>query len=136
MKARKIRITDADLTKLREAIREARTGDYRSSIYLQHLASELDRAEIVTPKKIPADVITMNSKVVLTDLAEGDQMELTLVFPEDAKGPDQVSVLAPIGTAMIGYQVGDIFEWETPDGKTSLRVDKILYQPEASGVYD
>ena len=67
----------------------------------------------------------MNSRVLLTDLADGEQIELTLAFPVDSgRGAGSVSVLAPIGTAMIGYQVGDEFEWDTPDGKTRLRVEK------------
>ncbi len=137
MDTRKIQITQNDMKKLHEAIHEAKNSGYRSSIYIQNLEGELDRAVIVDPRAVPADVITMNSKVLLTDLVHNDQMELTLVFPEDsAKGGGRVSILAPIGTAMIGYRVGDVFEWDTPEGKTSLRVDKILYQPEADGVFD
>lgn len=137
METRTIRITENDERKLREAIREARKGEYRNSVYITRLEGELDRAVIVFSEQIPADVITMNSRVVLTDLAAGDRMELTLVFPEDAgKSTDSVSILAPIGTAMIGYRVGDVFEWDTPDGPTRLRVDEVLYQPEAGGVFD
>ena len=137
MEPRTIRITENDESKLREALREAQKGEYRNSAYIQKLEGELDRAEIVKPAQIPADVITMNSRVVLVDLAEGERMELTLIFPEDAgKSADSVSILAPIGTAMIGYRVGDVFEWETPDGPVNLRVEEILYQPEAGGVFD
>jgi len=137
MENRMIRITENDLLKLREAILLAKQGVYRNSVYIQHLEGELDRAEIISAKQIPANVITMNTRVVLTDVSTGDQMELVLVFPEDAlKGLDHVSVLAPIGTAIIGYQVGDDITWDTPDGKTELRVEKIVYQPEADGVFD
>ena len=70
-------------------------------------------------------------------LAGGEPIELTLVFPADSgKDAGSISVLAPIGTAMIGYRVGDEFEWDTPEGKTRLRVEKILYQPEAEGKLD
>lgn len=137
MESKTIRITEQDLKKLRDVILAAENSGYRNSIYIEQLEAELDRAEIVVPQQIPPDVITMNSRVLLTDLKTGEQMELTLVFPEEGvKGGGRVSVLAPIGTAMIGYRVGDQFDWDTPDGKTSLRVDKILYQPEASGNYD
>ena len=137
MEPRTIRITENDERKLREVLREAQKGEYRNSAYIQQLEGELDRAEIVKPAQIPSDVITMNSRVVLLDMAEGERMELTLVFPEDAgKSADSVSILAPIGTAMIGYRVGDVFEWETPDGPVNLRVEDILYQPEAGGVFD
>ncbi len=91
---------------------------------------------MVAPEKIPADVITMNSRVILTDLEDNSNLELTLVYPPDAQGEGKVSILAPIGTAMLGYRVGDVFEWDTPAGKASLRVDEILYQPESAGVYD
>jgi len=137
MESKKIRVTENDYKKLREAIREAKSNDYRNSVYIQQLEGELDRAEIVPGERIPEDVITMNSRVLLTDLADGEPMELTLVFPADSgRGAGVVSVLAPIGTAMIGYRVGDEFEWDTPDGKTRLRVEKILYQPEAEGNLD
>lgn len=137
MENRMIQITENDLQKLREAIRQAKQGVYRNSVYIQHLEGELERAEIISAKQIPANVITMNTRVILTDLSTGDQMELVLVFPEDdSKGMNHLSVLAPIGTAIIGYQVGDVIAWDTPDGKTKLRVDKIIYQPEADGVFD
>jgi len=137
MDARKIQITENDLKNLYEAIREAENSGYRSSIYLQQLKGELDRAEIVTPEEIPADVITMKSKVILTDLSDNSTMELTLTYPEEgAGGEGRVSILAPIGTAILGYRVGDVIEWDTPAGKTSLRVEKVLYQPEADGKYD
>lgn len=137
METRKIRITENDLKKLREAISEASRNEYRNSIYVRQLEAELDRAEIVDPRQMPPDVVTMNSKVVLTDLAVGEQMVLKLVYPEDSTTDDEnVSVLAPIGTAMIGYRVGDSFEWDTPGGKSKLRVDQILYQPESNGIFD
>jgi len=70
------------------------------------------------------------------DLDTGEEEIYTLVFPENADlKQGKISVFAPIGTAMLGYEVGDIFEWEVPAGKRSLRVEKILYQPEASGDY-
>jgi regulator of nucleoside diphosphate kinase len=59
-----------------------------------------------------------------------------LVFPENADlKQGKVSILAPIGTAMLGYEVGDIFEWDVPAGKRRLKVKRIIYQPEASGDY-
>ncbi|MEN6408480.1 MAG: nucleoside diphosphate kinase regulator, partial [Anaerolineaceae bacterium] len=119
------------------AIREAKNAGYRNSVYIRELESELERAEVVPPQRIPGDVITMNSRVVLTDLENGEEMDLTLVFPNaGAPGEGKISVLAPIGTAMIGYRVNDVFDWDTPDGKRSLRVDRVLYQPEADGRYE
>lgn len=129
-----IYITSDDAQKLRELIWEAQRSDYRGSTYLQMLSKELERAVIIDAQNIPADVITMNSKVSLIDVETGEEMLYTLVFPEDADAiQGRISVLAPIGTAMLGYRVGDTFEWETPGGKLKMRVGKVLYQPEASG---
>lgn len=137
MENRKIRITETDLKKLRAAISEANRTAYRNSIYVNQLEAELERAEILDPRKMPPDVITMNSKVVLTELDTGDPLVLKLVYPDDSTSDEEnVSVLAPVGTAMIGYRVGDVFEWDTPGGKSKLRVDKILYQPESHGIFD
>jgi regulator of nucleoside diphosphate kinase len=81
-------------------------------------------------------VITMRSKARLLDIDSGKEVVYSLVFPNEAdleKG--KISVLAPIGTAMIGYKVGDIIEWEVPAGLRRLRVEEVLYQPEAAGDY-
>lgn len=87
--------------------------------------------------EVPPDVITMNSRVKLQDLDSGDEMIYTLVYPSDADtGQNRISILAPIGTALIGYRVGDIVEWKVPSGVKRLKVEEILYQPEASGDFD
>jgi regulator of nucleoside diphosphate kinase len=133
---RKIYATEHDVRLLEELIRDAGATQYRGSRYLDDLRDELDRAVIVKSTEIPGDVITMNSKVSLEDTQTGEEIIFTLVYPEDANLlEDKISILAPMGTAALGYRVGDRFEWETPDGIRSLRVRKILYQPEASGDY-
>lgn len=127
-------ITANDAEKLRALIANAQRAEYRHSPYLQMLSGELSRARIVDPHEIPADVITMNTQASLVDLDTGEKMLYTLVFPEDADPiKDKISVLAPIGTAMLGYRVGDIFEWDTPGGKRKIRVESVTFQPEASG---
>lgn len=132
----KIYITAVDAEKLRNLIWQAQSTDYRGSPYLKMLAAELNRASVVDPHEIPADVITMNTQASLVDVESGEEMLYTLVFP-DAADPikDKISVLAPIGTAMLGYRVGDTFEWQTPDGMRKIRVEKVVFQPEASGDY-
>jgi regulator of nucleoside diphosphate kinase len=137
MSDKSIRITELDRQRLIDLIVNAQSGEYRGSIYLEKLRGELDRAQIVTPQEVPGDVITMNSKVVLTDLDSGEEETYTLVYPEHANPAEgKISILAPIGTAMLGYRVGDIFEWEVPAGRRRLRIEKLLYQPEAAGDYD
>lgn len=137
MSERIIQITELDRKRLIDLILEAQSGEYRKSIYLDQLRGELERAQIVAPQEIPGDVITMNSTVALTDLDTGEEETYTLVYPENADTTQgKVSILAPIGTAMLGYRVGDVFEWEVPAGTRRLKVTKIHYQPEASGNFD
>jgi regulator of nucleoside diphosphate kinase len=136
MRRKPIRVTDFDLERLKKLVADAQRTKYRGSDYLIKLQTELDRAKVVKPRKVPSDVITMNSTVTVVDLDTGKEETYTLVFPEDANAAQgKISVLAPIGTAMLGYEVGDTFEWEVPAGKRRLQVKKILYQPEASGDY-
>ena len=137
MSERTIRITELDRKRLIDLILDAQSGEYRGSVYLEKLRGELERAEIVASQEIPSDVITMNSTVTLSDLDTGEEDTYTLVYPENADTTQgKVSILAPIGTAMLGYQVDDVFEWEVPAGKRRLKVEKILFQPEASGNFD
>jgi regulator of nucleoside diphosphate kinase len=136
MTERKIHITEFDNKRLRDLLTEARYSEYRGSEYLDDLEQELDRAMIVDPKKVPPDLVTMNSQVRLEDLETGEDMVYTLVFPEDADHThNKISILAPIGTAMLGYRVGDIFEWKVPEGLSRMKIKEILYQPESSGDY-
>ncbi|MBE0409184.1 MAG: nucleoside diphosphate kinase regulator [Anaerolineales bacterium] len=137
MGQRNIHITEFDLMRLRSLIIEARYSNYRDTPYLDSLAKELNEAIVVPSKEMPPDVITMNSRVRLRDLDADEEMVYTLVFPEDANiSQGKVSVLAPIGTAMLGYRVGEIFEWQVPEGIRKIKIEEMLYQPEASGDYD
>ena len=136
MSGKPIYITQPDQERLRKLLHEAQYTEYRKSEYLDMLHMEIERAIVVAPQDIPGDVITMNSKVCLVDIDTEEEEIYTLVYPENAdRKLGKVSVLAPIGTAMLGYEVGDIFEREVPAGIRKLRVKEILYQPEASGDY-
>lgn len=131
-----IYITDTDKKRLKELIREARAYGSEREICLERLEKELNRAKVVKAKEIPKDVITMNSRVRLKDLDSQEEMIYRLVFPDNAD-PDEnkISILAPIGTAIIGYRVGDVIEWKVPAGLRKLKVLEVLYQPEAAGDY-
>ena len=133
-----IYITTSDyhrLSGLIEMSRE-RNGDADRE-YLDQLEEELGRAELVNPKKIPADVITMRSKVSLKDLKSGQTVMYSLVFPSEANSNEgHISVLAPIGTALLGNRSGDVVESRVPSGLRRLKVKEILYQPEAAGNYN
>ncbi len=137
MNERTIYITEQDRSRLWHLITNAKYADYRGSKYVEALVGELERAVVVEPKSVPADVITMNSRVQLVDLESGEMMVYTLVFPQDADlAQGKISVLAPVGTAMLGYRVGDVFSWQVPSGERRIKVESILYQPEAAGDYD
>jgi regulator of nucleoside diphosphate kinase len=134
MSERTIFITEFDMERLRTLIDDAKRLNRHGSEYLEQLESELSRGILVPPTEVPADVVTMNTKVSLRDLDTNEEMIITLVFPRDADiTQSKVSVLAPIGTAMLGYRIGDTFTWNVPDGVRRLQVEKVLYQPEASG---
>jgi regulator of nucleoside diphosphate kinase len=137
MSGKSIHITAFDLERLRKLILDAQSTEYRKSEYIEKLKAELDRAIIVKPQEVPPTVVTMNSTIALVDLDTNEEETYTLVFPEDADiSKGKISILAPIGTAMLGYEIGDVFEWDVPAGKRRLRVERIIYQPEASGNFD
>jgi regulator of nucleoside diphosphate kinase len=100
--------------------------------HLETLRQELDRAVVVSVAETPPDVVTMRTRVRVRDLESGLQADYTLVYPWEADvDSNRVSVLAPIGTALLGYREGDQIEWDMPGGVRRLRVEKILHQPEA-----
>lgn len=133
-KLKTIYVTEFDYQRLSGMIERTRERNGVDKEYLNKLEAELDRAEIVDPKHIPADVITMRSKVRLKDLVSGETNVYSLVFPTEADFSEgKISVLAPIGTAILGYKRGDTIEWPVPSGLRRLKVDKVLYQPEAAG---
>ncbi len=122
------------LTKLVALARE-REGDATRE-YLNRLNEELERAEVVEQKEIPPDVIIMRSTVRLKDPDTGEKMIYWLAFPREASFYEgKISVLAPVGTAMLGYRRGDVIEWEVPSGLRRLKVEEVLYQPESKGDY-
>lgn len=132
MSPREIYITEKDMDRLRKLLADFARDGYRPD--LASLQAELSHAQIVPSANIPGDVITMNSEVVLRDLKTRENVTYTLVFPEDASFDlNRISVLAPIGTAMLGHKKGDTFEWPVPSGMRKLKVKEILFQPEAAG---
>ena len=134
MNAKKIYITGYDRERLERLLEQPE--DEELAGYLEDQRSELDRAVVIEPVEIPPDVITMNSTVSLIDVDSSEEEEFTLVFPKDADADSgRISVMAPLGTAMLGYRVGDVFEWDVPMGRKRWRVAKVIYQPEAAGDY-
>src|SRR5690349_3094705 len=127
-------LTRADYQRLNDVLRASLLNRREDLGDLTRLQDEIKRARIVEPTEIPNDVITMNSRVSLRDLDSGEQMEVSLVYPSAADATaKKISILAPIGTAILGYRTGDTVEWEVPAGLRRLKIEDVLYQPEASG---
>lgn len=99
------------------------------------LQKEMDRAEILAPSDMPPDVVTMNSRLTCQIQEDGTERELTLVYPDQADlDAGRISILAPVGTALLGLRNGETIQWPGPDGKAlTLLVTRISYQPEAAG---
>ncbi len=132
---RRLVVTEPDLLRLSRLIVSQAAG--RNARECEQLENELARADVVAPREVPPDVITMNSRARLVDEDTGEEQELTLVYPRDADlSKNRISVLAPVGAALRGLSVGQSIEWPLPHGSTRrLRVLAISYQPEAAGDY-
>ena len=133
MTERTIVITEADFDRLKHLLESPR---YRVShaMLLTDLREELNRGKVVAPGRIPKGVVTMHSKVLVRDLGDDETETYTLVFPDEAEiNEGKLSVLAPLGTALLGTRVGQVVEFDAPAGTRRLKVERILYQPEASG---
>lgn len=135
MKHKNIVITEADYGRLLRLVEASRQFRKRDAEHLDGLEQELERATIVKDGDIPKDVVTMNSRVRVKDLGTGREMVYEIVFPGNADvANDRISVLAPIGTGLLGYSVGTTVEWAVPSGLRRLRILEVEYQPEAAGV--
>lgn len=101
------------------------------------LSAELARANVLDPKEMPDDVITMNSTATVVDEINGESRELSLVYPREAdSNTNKISVFAPVGSAMLGLRVGQSIGWKVPGGRDlRLRITAISFQPEASGEF-
>ena len=98
------------------------------------LEQELARAQVVGHDEVPAGVVTMNSRVHCREEASGKDYHLTLVYPQDSGGEGHVSILAPVGSALLGLSVGQHIDWPAPGGKQlKLTLLAVEYQPEAAG---
>jgi regulator of nucleoside diphosphate kinase len=131
---RRIVITEEDMRRLTELVRQGRSGARRDRDHLAELDAELASADVVGAADVAADVVTMHSTVRVRDLDKGISTVYTVVFPVDADvEKNRISVLAPVGTALIGYRAGDLIEWTTPGGTKRLQIEQVLFQPEAAG---
>lgn len=137
MNQRKIVVTEVDHERLETLLDSAFAQVISPVEYLDDLRAELKQAEIVAPDRVPRSVVTMNSTVTLRDLETNDRETYTLVYPEQADiANDRLSVLAPVGTAILGQRVGDELKWRVPGGWRRFKVQRVLFQPEREGIAD
>ena len=124
-------ITNTDLQRLMPVL------DHYDTPAAESLEAELHRAIVVEQSAVPADVVTMNSEVVYEDCETFTQRTVRIVYPQDADATlGHVSVLAPIGSALLGLRVNQTIEWRVPSGIKRIRVLEVRYQPEACGDFD
>lgn len=127
-------LTEFDRRRLASMLQVMRKRSGIEPWNLDALEVELGRAHVVPPDRVPPTVVTMNSRVRLCDLDSGAQVVVSLVFPAaQATNDADVPVLSPLGLALLGCRTGDVMEWRTEAGPRRLRVDAVIYQPEAEG---
>lgn len=132
----RIILSKLDYNRIYNSINKAEKTSAISEQEALALSKELEKAIVVEPQEIPNDVVTMNSTVKITFAKTGKQTELKIVYPQEADiNKNLISIFSPIAAALIGYKVGDSIEWIVPSGPTSIRIDEIVYQPEAAGEF-
>lgn len=135
MKTRpKIIISSFDMKKLHDLLDSLPRNDFPGK---DDLEDELARAIVVDPKDIPPTVVTMNSTVRFKVQSSSQEFELTLVYPKDIDTSGcKISILAPVGSALLGLSQGDEIEWPKPGGGVlHVHIEEVIYQPERAGEY-
>lgn len=133
----KIILSKLDFSRINKSIHDARRMKTIGSKEAEILLNELNSAEIVEPHEIPHDVVTMNSIVKISFLNANKTLQFQIVYPDQANiKENKISIFSPVATALIGYKKSDEIEWIVPSGLTKIRIDEIIYQPEAAGDFD
>jgi len=133
MQQRDVLLTDIDSSRLQSLIEGSKLRDMRDVGSAEMLERHLDEADVLPATHIHPDVVTMDSEVLVTDIGSGDTFSFHVVFPRSADaGEARISVLEPLGMAVLGRSVGARVNWDTPGGRRALRVEDVIYQPERS----
>ncbi len=132
----KLILNRLDYNRIKKCIADAKQFNSINASEAESLMTELNSAKIVDPEKIPSNVVTMNSIVKISFLNDNKHLEFQIVYPDQANLKERkISIFSPIATALIGYKVNDEIEWLVPAGLTRIKINEIIYQPEASGHY-
>ena len=128
-------LTAKDYNRLRHLLAELTRQSRGMQVGLETLEEILDLARVVQPEKVPGNVVTMNSRVLFEDVSTREKGTVTIVYPADADASSgRISVLSPVGAALLGEPEGREVELPLPHGQTRrIRIDSVLYQPEAQG---
>lgn len=133
MNARKLMMTDRDCGLMREMLQRAREEGFVSATLLETLEKEMAQSMVMPSDHIPPYVVTMHTTARVKDLKTREVVDLTVVYPdEEDLASGKYSVLSDLGMGILGFAVGDTFEWEFPDGSHLLRIERITCQPEAT----
>lgn len=133
----KIILSKQDFPRIQKCIIDARQMNTIGVNEAENLMNELHSAKVVEPDEIPNDVVTMNSIVKISFPDSKKTLKFQIVYPDQADiKENKISIFSPVATALIGYKVSDEVEWIVPSGLTKLRIDEILYQPEAAGDFN
>lgn len=134
MTKRPIYISSLDSERIRKKIMDVKARSGFLSKDLKILLEELNRATVLKPEEMPADVLTMNSVVKLKYITSGEILEVKIVYPEDADVKNgRISIFAPIATALLGYRKGEIINWPVHNTVLKVMIEDIIYQPESEG---
>ncbi|MCR8923180.1 nucleoside diphosphate kinase regulator [Dasania sp. GY-MA-18] len=128
----KITVSSLDLSRLEKMIDNMKQD---TAPGIDDLVDELARAEILAPEDMPSNIVTMNSTVRFKVASSNKEFSLTLVYPQDSDGQQgKISILAPVGSALLGLAEGDQIQWPKPGGgQLQVEIIEVLYQPERAG---
>jgi len=136
MKQNQIVLSRLDRQRIKKCIEEEKQKGTINEHEINRLVYELENALIVDPRKIPQDIVSMNSEVKISFINYPDQVKLKIVYPNEANIKEgKISVFSPIANAILGRKIGDQVTWIAPSEGTSFKIDEIIYQPEAAGHY-
>lgn len=125
--SKRIVLSKPDLARLRAILGSRDGASLRDRTHLLDLQDEVERASVVDADEIATNVVTMQSEVRVRDIETGVLREYTLVSPSQADvASGRLSVLAPLGTALLGYREGDEMQWQMPGGLRRLRIEKVV----------
>jgi len=114
----------------------ATPGKEEEAYLLADVLKRVKPSLLVAHNSTPPQVVTMNSRVLVQNLRTKQRIEVTLVFPDEADEiENKISILEPLGAALLGYGIGETVQYATPAGSVWMKIERVCYQPETAGNY-